>query len=215
MKKFLLFLLLLFPGCNSDDKVIIKLIKPDNYNIGELVILDATASKADKLIWKIIPETTNFKIMNKLALFSSPEPIDYTLILIATKGPNADCQIFTLTPEKEKKEKKVTLPLTKFERKVKQWLNDADLSDKKQALQLAQSFAIIARTIELGTYETVDGLILATAWANSDALGDDLEAWKPFLRDFQDHLEINPPKMIEDHVPVWKNMAAALKKLFP
>ena len=92
---------------------------------------------------------------------------------------------------------------------VKTWLS---IDNKKDAaLRLAQSFQIIAINSEV--FDTIDGIILATARANADALGQDLEVWKPFLQQFQNFLENDPPAL-EEHVTIWKNMATALKKIF-
>lgn len=207
--------------------VVINLDMPESYKIGELITLDASDSEADRLVWKIIPETDNFKIIGNQALLSSPKPIDYTIILAASNGKDLDCQIFIL-PYKGKKlplplineviKKGIDqIPLNEFETKVKSWLIDSNLfkpERKSQAHLLSQSFAIIGHTIEKGVYETIDGIILATAWANANTLGKDLESWKPFLRRFQNDLESNPPNTIEDHILIWKNMSKALEKLY-
>lgn len=204
---------ILIQFANNQQKAVIKLQMPDSYEIGELVVLDASTSEANKIIWKIIPETSNFKAYGKTALFSSTEPIDYTLVLIARNGKDLDCQIFTLPYGKKKvKEEEEKVVLTEFEEQVLSWLTPSNR--KGAALRLAQSFKIIARTIENGTYENVDGIILATAYANSDALSQDLKAWKPFLRHFQDYLENDPPTTIKDHTVIWFNMANALEKIF-
>ena len=184
---------------------------PDSYTVGELVTLDASASRADELIWKIIPPTDNFKVFDRMAIFSSIEPIDYTVVVIARYNRNLDCQVFPLPYKKEKGKVKIE-KLNKFEQEVKTWL--VANQNKDAALRLAQSFRIVARTIDSGVYETVDDVILATAWANSDALGQDLEVWKPFLEKFQNYLQNNPPNTVKEHTVLWKNMATALKKIF-
>jgi len=202
---FLVFFIVSY-GYFITQKADVKLTKPDGYAIGELVTLDATASKADEIVWKILPETANFKIKGKQAYFSSSEPIDYTLILVARYNRNLDCKVFVL----KYKEKEVKVErLNDFEKTVKTWLNDNNKKDA--ALRLAQSFQNIAVNIDV--FDTVDGIILATARANSDALGLDLEAWKPFLQQFQTFLEVDPPEL-KEHEVIWKNMATALKKIF-
>lgn len=195
----------------SRSTVDINLKNLDSYEIGELVILDASASRADKLIWRILPKTDNFKIINKgkCALFSSSKPIDYTVIISASNGRDLDCRVFTLAYRKSKKQK---TELTFFDQEVKSWLSPEMTKDS--ALKLAQSFKIVARTIENSTYDTIDNLILATAWANKEALGSDLETWKPFLSKFQEYLETNPPSTVEDHLPIWRNIANSLEKIF-
>ncbi len=201
---------------NSRTKAVINLKVPEGYKIGELVILDASASKADELIWKIIPDTSDFKVVGKTAFFSSTKPIKYTLILVARNGKDLACRIFTIPYDKKVKEVEVEVEVevvsSPFEKQVKSWLKDTNR--RGAALRLAQSFRIIARTIDSGVFTDVDNLILATAWANTEALSQDLEAWKPFLLDFQSYLENNPPTTIKDHVAIWVNLAAALEKIF-
>jgi len=190
---------------NSLQKVNIIVDAPSNYEIGQLVILDASASKADELIWKIFPATENFKVQGTIALFASGQPIDYTIIVVARRGKHLACKVLKL---KHGNSDKVINTLTPFEQEVKKWLPP----DKAGAKELAQSFKIVAGTIDSGVFDTVDGVIMATARANSAALGDRLGTWKPFLQRFQEYLETNPPATIADHSTMWKNMAVALEK---
>ena len=201
-----------FAAINHYQKVSIIVNEPKGYAIGELVTLDASASKADELIWRIIPANDNFVVDGKVAHFSSTRAIDYTVIIVARRNNNLDCKVFTLPfpfgkKEKEKEKEKEKVILTPFELEVKSWLPE----DTTGVQQLAQSFKIVARIIDV--FDNVDGVILATAKANTLALGDSLENWKPFLQKFQDYLEANPPATIKDHGKVWNNLATALEKL--
>jgi len=199
----------------SRQKAVIILNKPDSYQIGELVILDASKSEADDLIWRILPETDNFRAVGKTALFSSTEPIDYTLVIVARKEKNIDCKIFTLKYGESKSKSKSKSVNTDFEIKVVSWLKDTDLIENKvEGRKLAQSFKSIANLIDSGIFETVDDIILATGRITSDALDDNLDAWRPFIREFENYLEANPPVSIKDHAPVWRNMAIVLEKIY-
>ena len=190
---------------NHYQKVNIIVNEPKGYAIGELVTLDASVSKADELIWKIIPNTNDFVVDGKVAYFSSTKAIDYTVIIVARRNSNLDCKVFNLPFGRGKS--KVILTLTPFEKEVKSWLP----ANKIGAKQLAQSFKIVASTIDV--FDNVDGVILATAKANTLALGSNLENWKPFLQKFQNYLETNPPTTIADHAKVWNNLANALEIL--
>ena len=189
---------------NSLQKVNIIVDAPSTYEIGQLVTLDASQSKADELIWKIFPATENFKVQGTIALFASGQPVDYTIIVVARRGKHLTCKVLKLKHGNNK----VINTLTPFEQEVKTWLP----SDKAGAKELAQSFKIVAGTIDSGVFDTVDGVIMATARANTAALGDRLGTWKPFLQRFQEYLEANPPATIADHSTMWKNMAVALEK---
>lgn len=191
---------------NSLQKVNIIVDAPSKYEIGQLITLDASASKADELIWKIFPTTENFKVQGTVALFASGKPIDYKIIVVARRGKHLACKILEL--KYNSKMVHVTNTLTPFEQEVKKWLPP----DKAGAKQLAQSFKIVAGTIDSGIFDSIDGVIMATARANTAALGDRLEIWKPFLQRFQEYLEANPPATIADHSTVWKNIAIALEK---
>lgn len=193
---------------NHYQKVNIIVNEPESYVIGELVTLDASTSKADELIWKIIPATDNFVVDGKVAYFSSTTPIAYTIIIVARRNSNLDCKVFDLPFDKEEKEKE-KITFTPFELEVKSWLP----IDKVGAKQLAQSFKIVAGTISSGVFDNIDGIILATARANTLALGPNLENWKPFLQKFQNYLEMNPPATVKDHAKIWNNLATALEKL--
>ncbi len=191
---------------NSLQKVNIIVDAPSKYEIGQLVTLDASQSKADELIWKIFPTTENFKVQGTIALFASGEPIDYKIIVVARRGKHLACEVLELKYGKDSN--RSISSLTPFEQEVKKWLP----SDKAGAKQLAQSFKIVAGTIDSGVFDTVDGVIMATAHANTAALGDKIGTWKPFLQRFQEYLEANPPATIADHSTMWKNMAVALEK---
>lgn len=189
---------------NSLQKVNIIVDAPSKYTIGQLITLDASRSKADELIWKIFPTTENFKVQGTVALFASGEPVNYKIIVVARRGKHLACKVLELKHDNNR----VINTLTPFEQEVKKWMP----LDKAGAKELAQSFKIVAETIDSGVFDSVDGIIMATARANTAVLGDRLGTWKPFLQRFQEYLEANPPTTIADHSTVWKNMAVALEK---
>lgn len=192
----------LIPG--SDVSINLKM--PENYNIGELIVLDASASQADVLMWKIIPETKNFVINGKIAMFCSPESVDYTIVISAVNDGYLNSRIYTLTPSKEEK---VVRKLNDFETRVKAWVPPNALNTE----ELAQSFNIIASLIQVNTFENIESLMLATVRANRDALNNDLDNWVPFFKSLEDFLETNPPNTLIDHADLWKQIAKALKSV--
>lgn len=191
---------------NNRQKAIISLEVPDSYEIGELIVLDASKSKADTLIWKIIPESPNFKIEDKIAFFSSIKPIDYTIVVVAQNNRDLSCQVYNLNYSKK------IINLTTFELEVKSWLDPSN--QKTDALKIAQGYKNIARLIETDILTTVDDIVSATSRVTTDALGNNLDVWRPFIVNFQNYLETNPPITVKDHILVWRNLAKALEKIF-
>lgn len=80
----------------SDVKI--NLSAPKNYQIGELVVLDATESISKRLQWTILPKTQNFKIVGKTAYFSSSVPVRYTVIITATYNGTLATKVIFLNP---------------------------------------------------------------------------------------------------------------------
>ena len=192
---------IIVPVLKSQDDVQINLDYPESYEIGELVTIRAN-SNADSLIWKIIPENLNFQIVNNEILFSSTEPIDYTIIVAGNKGDKIDCKIFTLKYGKGK-----IKPKTTFQTKVKSWLPPNH--DKEIAKNLALSFKTVAKVMEKSN---IDDLIMATTWATKEALGPHFDDWRSFLINFQEYLENDPPETLEEHIQLWNELALILEQ---
>jgi len=188
-----------------DDDVSINLKMSESYSVGDLITLDASASEADALIWKILPQTPNFMVMGKIAIFCSSEPIEYTLIISAINDGYLDSKIYILKPKKEAEKVKT---LSNFEIKLRSWVPP----NAKNAKQLAQSFEIVAVLIDQDTFESIESLMLATVRVNHDALGVDLVNWVPFFAELENHLKSNPPQTLKNHAQIWKQIAEALKK---
>ena len=83
-----------FTGSNAE----INLTAPKSYQVGDLVVLDATDSVAARLNWTILPKTKNFKIVGKTAYFSSSAPDRYTIIITATNNGTLATKVFFLNP---------------------------------------------------------------------------------------------------------------------
>jgi len=187
---------IMVPAIISSDDVTIDLDYPESYQVGELITIKAD-SNADSLIWKILPQV-NFRIINNEILFSSTKPIDYTIIVTGSKGNKLNCQIFTLKYQNK-------TVLTPFQAKVKSWLPPN--YNKKIAKNLANSFRM-ATTVT----KDLDSLIMATMWANKEALGSDLETWRPFLKSLEDYLQVNSFDTFEEHVKLWQEVAFILEQ---
>lgn len=84
-----------FLGSNAQ----INISAPKSYEVGDLVVLDATSSIAEQLQWTILPKTKNFKIVGKTAYFSSSAPDRYTVIITATNNRTLATKVFFLNPK--------------------------------------------------------------------------------------------------------------------
>ncbi len=89
---------LLAAHCFLGSDAEINLTAPKSYQVGDLVVLDATDSVAARLNWTILPKTKNFKIVGKTAYFSSSAPDRYTVIVTATNNGTLATKVFFLEP---------------------------------------------------------------------------------------------------------------------
>ncbi len=177
---------------------------PVLFQPGQLIELDASTSTATNLTWTILPYTDNFKIIDsgRKAIFSSNgEKKEYVIVVSGwLRGKAAQC-IYTITLGYDS-----NIAVTDLQEKIISWLPVDRTS--VEVIKLAQSFNSIARIIENGTLTTDSEIVEATAWSTTDALGDDIDKWKPFLKKLQEYLESSPP---DDHAMTWREIARALE----
>ena len=189
-----------FCHCVSFSEAEITLTAPDTCGIGELVELDASASVASSFTWQVIPETSDFRIIERgsRALFCSGSPGKYLFVLAAAKGNTVDCEIKEIIVG--------STVLDTFSSKVQTWL-PAD-TDPKILEKLAKSFERVAAA----GHDDIGTLIKTTALSNRAILGDDLDGYKPFLTAFSDYLKDNySDEPIEKHIELWFKIASALR----
>ncbi len=178
----------------------IVLTAPTEAKIGELVILDASASEAVSFIWKVIPETRDFEIIEdgKRAFFTSRRPGTYLFVVAAAKSDAVDCVIHEIqivgNPTVE----------DKFTILIKSWLPKNP--DPRVLRALARSFTASTSA------EDVSTLVKQTSVANQAVLGNKLELYKPFLMKFSEYLKQNyNGKSLEQHKELWLKLAETLK----
>ncbi len=190
-------------------ELVLEVDYPESYTVGELITLDASASKAVDMKWLIFPETANFKIDGKKAYFSSASTVPYTIILMATNGKTIGCKIFNLINVKAVGPEPKPVPIDPFTLKIKSWLplNYSEIS----AIKLSQSFRSIS-AISKTSFSDIEAMLLATAYSNRVALEDDLSIWKPFLDSLAKDLKDNPPANLVACAELWIKIADALTK---
>lgn len=178
----------------------ISLVAPIEARIGELVILDASESEAAAFIWKVVPETRDFQIIEdgRRAFFTSRRPGTYLFVIAAAKADDVDCILHEIqiignpTIEDE------------FMILVKSWLPSEP--DPRILQALARSFIASTNTEDVAT------LVKQTSVANQAVLGSKLAAYKPFLIKFSEYLKQNySDKSFEEHVTLWLKLAETLK----
>lgn len=174
----------------------IDLAAPAEAQIGELVTLDASNSEAVSFVWKVIPKTQDFKIIDdgKRAFFTSRKAGVYLFVVAAAKDDTVDCVIHEI---------RVTVE-DEFMLMVKSWLPAQP--DPKILQALARSFIASTNT------EDVDTLIKQTSVANQAVLGNKLTQYKPFLIKLSKYLKQNySDKSLDEHITLWLKLAETLK----
>ncbi len=193
-----------FIGSFSTPECQITINGPELFQPGQLIILDASGSTATSLTWTILPFTTNFKVIDngRQAIFTSNgEKKEYVVVVTGWLKGKAAQFIHTITLGYDS-----NIAVTDLQEKIISWL-PADRT-YLETIKLAQAFNSIARIIENGTLVSADEIVEATAWSTSDALGDEVDKWKPFLKSLQEYLEETPP---DNHAIIWREIARALE----
>lgn len=177
----------------------IVLAAPVEAKIGELVILDASASEAASFKWRVIPETRDFEIIEdgKRAFFTSRKPGLYLFFIAAAKDNAVDCIVHELQI--------IGNPITdEFTILIKSWLPEK--YDRRVLEALARSF------IASSEAESIETLVKQTSIANQAVLGNKLNLYKPFLIKLSEHLKQNyADASLEEHISLWLKLAETLK----
>ncbi len=183
---------------------------PETCVIGEMVTIDVTASNCDTFKWKVIPETTDFRVITngQEALFTSRSPGKYIFVIAGTRdGILMPLKAITIIVERSIAPVPVIVD-NAFTIKVKNWLPAN--ADPIILEKLAKSFERVASA---GHKEVAD-LVKITALSNRGILGSQLEEYKPFLIAFSNHLKTNYAEVtVDKHIELWFNLAAVLREI--
>jgi len=182
----------------------ITLNAPELFQPGQMVLLDASESSVSYMSWGILPKTNNFRIIDngRKAIFTgNGDKKCYTIIISGYLNGKLVQYFHILTLGYDS-----NIAVSDLQEKIINWLPMDRTHD--EMIKLVQSFNSIARIIENGTLTTTDEIVEATAWSTTDALGDSIDKWKPFLRNLQEYLEASPPN---DHAITWREIARALE----
>jgi hypothetical protein len=188
----------------------IDLTGPTRAKVGELVVIDASASIANQWMWKTDLSAKHVLTIDdgRRLAFSVSQAGEYTFVLAVAYENTVDLQILKVT---------VTGGEGDIASKVVALCESLPQSEtrKAEALKLAASFSTVASLVESGSIETPEAVLTATTQANRDALGSAKDSWAPFFAALQPELAklASTGKLTDaqSHAPVWKSIAEGLK----
>jgi len=192
------------------DSAHVHVVAPPTIRVGELAVIDVSASQADSFIWKVKPETKNFMVIDggRRAVFSAEAPGEYLFFISAAKDGTVDSQIHTIQVGKGS-----VTPTATIGSKVPAWVEKVQSPGKRdEALRLAQSFSSVAAMVT-PTTQPAD-IVAMTVKSNRDALGSNIKAWEPFLIELQKELEASAANgSLSDansHIAAWRSISQSL-----
>lgn len=202
-----------------DEGADLVLNAPTVAEVGELVRLDLSQSKAVGIKWQVVPETTDFEVIDggKRGLFSSRVAGTYRFIIAGARGDSASLihhEIIVaggLVPTPGPG----PVPVIPIDQKIVGWSKLVkDYPNKKaHAAALAGVFKKMADAKDVKTEQILE----ATALANSAVLGADLDKWVPFLDEMGKELDARvADKSLstrEQYRDTWLLIAAGLEKV--
>jgi hypothetical protein len=205
MKYLLAVLFMLLPTVALAE---IELTAPDTCVVGELVLLDASASLGDSLTWEVHPSTEDFRVFGKQACFSGRAAGTFLVIIAGVEDEQPVLKTHTLTVEGG-------IVSSDLSSRMQEWAKLVTSENtSEEALKFAQSFRALA-----GAKIPVEQILEATADANRRALGESLEAWKPFLDRlglYLDTLSVDGKLTTPaDYQQTWVRLADVIEESFP
>jgi hypothetical protein len=207
---------------DGDAKIVIK--APTTGEVGELVRLDVSESRADDFKWILVPSTVDFEIYDdgKKAVFSARKPGDYMFIVACSNGGSVDVAtcIVTITGNAPAPPDSV-VPVVPdpgagatLTQTLPYWCSQQK-RPQKEALQLAASFDSVAASISAGVNTDPRAIVELTAQTNRQALGASMDDWLPVLQRLQQELKLRAEsgtlRTAEDHAQTWREIAQGLK----
>lgn len=207
-----------FAKAENGPKVVVN--ATTNVKVGDMIIVDASNSVGTGFNIQVIPEPPQLRVFNEgkiVCAGSGDKGITYLFIVSCTKDDKTDIQTFQVRvigdPEQPDKPDK---PGENLAAKVAQWCELVNSPTKREdALKLAQSFATISKVIEKGSFATLDDMMEITAKSNNEALGQNLQYWKPMLDSLINELKaMQQVGLLPDaraHAIAWQQISQGLQ----
>jgi hypothetical protein len=153
----------------------IVLVAPSTARVGELVRLDVTESTADSFEWLLVPNSKDFEVYEggARAVFSARMEGDYVFIVACAKGGTVDVVRHVIHVKGP--------PPMPQENNLEEWIpfwNWVEMLPRDQCADVAAAYELVANDADL---QTVDQWLAETSKLVREALGDNLEEWKPML----------------------------------
>lgn len=198
---------------------------PDQVYVGDMIVIDLSASVGSGFDLRIIPEPPTVRVFNEgriITAATGDKPTEYLFIFSCACGDKSDLQTKVIRVE-QKEEPKVEpdKPEPKPEpkglvSKVVGWCSEVQSpAAQSDAMKLHQVFNTLASSIESGVFSDVAQIMDATKEANDRALGNNKEHWTTFLDRLGDELgtlfETGKLPTIESHAKVWAEVAQGLQ----
>lgn len=195
---------------------------PDKAEIGELIRFDVSASKAESFKWILVPKSVDFEVYNggRRAIFSVRKAGKYMFIVACAHEGTVDVMTHTVIVSNPGPNPNdyPDVPRPGSEAKIIKWISywcALTARPQDEAIKLAESFEGVAATISAGVNTTPEDIIKATSESNRQALGESLEAWKPFLlslqNEFKNRASVGTLVSPEQHAKMWYKVASGLR----
>ncbi len=211
-----------------------KIVLPSEIeiNVGELGRLDATKSNGVAFIWRCIPDGLNVQVYEdgRKLMFSSGKVGEYICVISSAYNDEVDQKVVTVTvhplnydpdnpnPTPPTPTPGPIVPDGTLAGNILVWSQLVKSPGKVvEAAALAQGFDDVAVQIEAGTLVTAEDVQTATRTATNSALGGSIGQWTPFLTKLNAHLKKEKLRgmlvTVEDHIKVWRDIAAGLRNI--
>jgi len=197
--------------------------------VGELIEIDLSESKARTFKWEIQPHTENCRIIEcgRKMILSHGKRGRFKIFVACALDDTLDSAVIEIkvagsapTPddnddEDDGEDNQPDPPESELNQLVSNWVSEIDTPEKQSETRaLAQSFRSVSAMVSAGVVKSLEDLIDMTKASNQTALGDSLDDWKPFsdgLRKYLNKLgkegELGD---LQDHASIWEQIGDSL-----
>ncbi len=209
----------LIAGDDEDTKAEVNIKAPDRVRVGDLILIDLSASLGAGFDYKVMPEPPGLRIFDDgrtIVCGTGDKNTEYLFIVSCALDGDSDIQTHIIRIYGASEPGPSPNPGENIVGKVKDWCDSVTSpTQRDDAIRLAQSFASVAVIIEQDSFDDSSALIQATVNSNRDALGDNLSHWTPLLDSLMNELKLMADTgqltTIKAHSQVWKDVASGLR----
>lgn len=201
-------------------KAEVNIVGPDRVKIGDLIIIDLSASLGSGFDYDIFPRPPGLRTFdnNKIIVCGTGDKnVTYTFVISCALDNNSDIAVHRVKVYGAQELGPSPNPGQNIVEKISEWASDVQSPDKyTDAIKLAQSFSSIAIIIDQDAFDSPLALIEATAISNRDALGNNVQHWAPLLNKLMVELkataELGLLPDAKSHSRIWKDVAQGLRE---